>query len=72
VEIQYSETNEFTNKKPVLNTNKTVFLEDKNDKQIIEVEILNCQTIKLLIKSFYDLYGRVIIYDLKFLGKKVD
>jgi len=28
------------------------------------------QTIKLMMKSFYDFYGRVIVYDLKLLGSK--
>jgi hypothetical protein len=34
---------------------------------MVEMEI-PVQTIELMMKSFYDFYGRVIIYDLKMLG----
>lgn len=47
---------------------KNFYLEDSNEKQILNLEIDACQSLKLLMKSFYDLYGRVIIYDLKVLG----
>ncbi len=36
----------------------------------MDVKINNCKSLKMLIKSSYDLYGRVIIYDLKILGNK--
>ena len=49
---------------------KTFYLEDKNEKQILKVQIESCQSLKLMMKHFYDLYGRVIVYDLKVLGMK--
>ena len=70
MDICYSENNQFTSKKPELNLHNNYFLEDKNDKQIMEMKINNCKSLKMLIKSSYDLYGRVIIYDLKILGNK--
>jgi hypothetical protein len=60
------------NKKPEMTVFKTYFFDDKNEKQTIEIipVIEKCQSLKLLIKSFYDFYGRVIIYDLKVFGKQ--
>ncbi len=46
----------------------TFYLEDSNEKQFLNLEIDTCQSLKLLMKSFYDLYGRVIVYDLKVIG----
>jgi hypothetical protein len=50
----------------------TFYLEDTNEKQLLTLEIEKCQSLKLLMKSFYDLYGRVIVYDLKVLGLKIN
>jgi hypothetical protein len=46
----------------------TFYLEDSNEKQFLNLEIDTCKSLKLLMKSFYDLYGRVIVYDLKVNG----
>jgi len=47
------------------------YLDDKNEKQVLPLKIAKCQSLKFLIKSFYDFYGRVIIYDLKVFGRKL-
>ncbi len=48
------------------------YLEDKNENQLLNVQIETCQSLKLLMKHFYDLYGRVIVYDLKVFGRKIN
>ncbi len=60
------------NKKPETIFVSSFYLEDKNEKQTMNVDILNCQSLKLLMKSFYDLYGRVIVYDLKVIGERLN
>jgi hypothetical protein len=42
---------------------------DTNDKQVLEIDSLKAQTLKLTIRNFFDFYGRVIVYDLKLFGK---
>jgi hypothetical protein len=71
VEVSYCEKNEFSNKKPEMTVSGSYYLDDKNEKQIMEAKIAKCQSLKLLMKSFYDFYGRVIIYDLKVFGRKL-
>ena len=71
VEVSFSEKYEFSNKKPEMSYYKTYFLEDKNETQKMEVSINNCRSLKLLMKSFYDFYGRVIVYDMKVVGRKI-
>jgi hypothetical protein len=71
VEVAFCEKNEFSNKKPEMILNSTYYLDDKNDGQVLDVKIAKCQSLKLLMKSFYDLYGRVIVYDLKVFGSKI-
>jgi hypothetical protein len=71
VEVSYCEKNEYNNKKPVMTLNGSYYLDDKNDKQILDAKIANCQSLKLFMKSFYDFYGRVIIYELKVFGRKL-
>jgi hypothetical protein len=45
---------------------KTFALIDTNDKQDIKLDpTISARTLKLTMRSFYDLYGRVIVYDLK-------
>ena len=52
------------NKKPELISYYKYSVNDSNEKQCLDID-LECRTLKLTMKSFYDLYGRVIIYDLK-------
>jgi hypothetical protein len=65
IEIAYSEIDEFSNKKPTLTSFKTYALNDSNDKQVLDVSGLKACTLKLTVRSFYDLYGRVIVYNFK-------
>ncbi len=46
-------------------------MEDNNNIQTLQVNIEKCQTLKLMMKTFFDFYGRVIVYDLKILGKNI-
>jgi hypothetical protein len=68
VEVSYCLNNEFNNKKPVMTMGNTFYLDDTNEKQKMSIEIEKCQSLKFSMKSFYDLYGRVIVYDLKVYG----
>jgi hypothetical protein len=47
---------------------KNYALNDTNDKQVLDVCGLKAFTVKLTMRSFYDLYGRVIVYSLKLFG----
>jgi len=69
--VSYCERNEFNNKKPEMIVSGSYYLDDKNEKQVLPLKIAKCQSLKFLIKSFYDFYGRVIIYDLKVFGRKL-
>ena len=73
IEIGYSDEDEFENKKPNLVKYETINLEDSADQQklILKNPIPKCKTIRLLMKKFYDLYGRIIIYDLKVKGNNI-
>ena len=72
IEVGISENDEFNNKKPQLEKIKNFNIEDSNKCQILKFdnEIKNVMSIRLLMKKFNDLYGRVIVYELKILGKK--
>lgn len=73
IELAYSESDEFENKKPNLTKTETISIEDKSEAQkiILTKPINNCKTLRILMRKFYDLYGRVIIYDMKIFGKKI-
>ena len=72
IEVGISENDEFNNKKPQLEKIKNFNIEDSNKCKILKFdnEIKNVMSIRLLMKKFNDLYGRVIVYELKILGKK--
>ena len=72
IEVGVSENDEFNNKKPQLKNIKNFEIEDSNKSQILKFdnEIKNVMSIRLLMKKLNDLYGRVIVYELKILGKK--
>ena len=50
---------------------ETFSMEDSNvqEKFIFKETIKVCRTLRILMRKFYDLYGRVIIYDMKVKGK---
>ena len=74
MEISYSEIDEFENKKPNMKNVETFSMEDSNvqEKFIFKETIKVCRTLRILMRKFYDLYGRVIIYDMKVKGTKTN
>ena len=72
IEIDVSENDEFHNKKPQFKKIKNFDIIDNNKMQILKFDdyTKNVQSIRLLMKKFNDLFGRIIVYDLKILGKK--
>ena len=75
IEMSISENDEFNNKKPnlifiktfnITNTKENVLILDENEAG----KCNNVRTVKFLMKKFCDLFGRVIIYDLKIKGMK--
>ena len=74
MEISYSEVDEFENKKPNMKNVETFSMEDSNvqEKLVLKESIKNCKTLRILMRKFYDLYGRVIIYDMKVKGSKTN
>ena len=70
IEIYVSENNEFENKKPSMKMIKNFEVLDSNKEQIFLFDnyIEGIQTIKILCKKFVDLYGRIIVYNLKVKG----
>ena len=72
IEIGVSENDEYNNKKPQLEKIKNFDIEDNNKTQILKFDnpIKNIKSIRLLMKKFNDLYGRIIVYEFKILGNK--
>lgn len=73
MEVSYSEVDEFNNKKPTMTNVDKFSCEDTNNKEsfVLKEKINKCRTLRLLMRKFYDLYGRVIVYDIKIKGRKV-
>ena len=70
IEIYISENNEFENKKPSMKLIKIFEVIDTNNEQIFLFDnyVEGVQTIRILCKKFVDLYGRIIVYNLKVKG----
>jgi hypothetical protein len=70
MEVGYSENDEFENKTPKLTKGETFVVDNSNNKQVFKLteSINKCKTIRLLMKTFNDLYGRIIVYDLQIKG----
>ena len=70
MEVSYSENDEFENKTPKLTKAETFVIDNSNNKQIFKLTepIKKCKTLRLLMKTFNDLYGRIIVYDLQIKG----
>lgn len=73
MEVGYSENDEFENKTPKIIQIETFVVENTSNKQIFQLKenIKQCKTIRLLMKTFNDLYGRIIVYDLQIKGKNI-
>lgn len=74
MEISYSEIDEFENKKPNMKNVETFSMGDSNvqEKFVFKEAIKACRTLRISMRKFYDLYGRVIIYDMKVKGTKTN
>lgn len=72
IELSFSEEDQFENKKPTLTKGESFEVENSNNEQkfVLQQPIQKCRTLKLFMKQFYDLYGRIMVYDLKVLGTK--
>ena len=76
IELSVSSEDEYNNKKPNLVPVKKFTLPDSNKVHKLEFnndEVNKCsniKTVKLLMKKFYDSFGRIIVYDLKIKGNK--
>ena len=76
IEMSASEIDEYNNKKPSLTPIKIFNIPDSNKAHKLELsdeEMEKCpkiKTVKLLMKKFYDSFGRIIVYDLKIKGFK--
>jgi hypothetical protein len=70
MEVGYSENDEFENKTPKLTKVETFVVDNSNNKQVFKLteSINKCKTLRLLMKTFNDLYGRIIVYDLQIKG----
>jgi hypothetical protein len=70
IEIYVSENNEFENKKPSMKMIKIFEVLDTNKEQnfLFDNYVEGVQTIRILCKKFFDLYGRIIVYNLKVKG----
>ena len=73
IELYSSDEDQYECKKLNLNKITSFQINDDDNQKILKLpqKIDKCKTIKLLMKSFYDLYGRVIVYDLKVKGYKL-